>query len=137
MRGVALRTTVCSDRRRWVCGGFRGGLVIPVSFVVVSDPFHFVAVQFASVSTYFGCGFVLFLWWSPHHRFSPLLFLNLLLFLFDLIFGGGGGGVSTLPMMVLVLLGFTVVFCFHAGFYFTRVLFPLWFMRVFIFDWLE
>jgi hypothetical protein len=67
---------------------------------------------------------VLFLWWSPHHRFAPLLFMNLLQFLFDLIFGGGGG-VSTLPVMVmvLVLLGFTIEFCFHAGFYFTRVLF--------------
>jgi hypothetical protein len=51
--------------------------------------------------------------------------MNLLQFLFDLIFSGGGGGVSTLPVMVmvLVLLGFTIEFCFHAGFYFTRVLF--------------
>jgi hypothetical protein len=51
--------------------------------------------------------------------------MNLLQFLFDLIFNGGGGGVSTLPVMVmvLVLLGFTIEFCFQAGFYFTRVLF--------------
>jgi hypothetical protein len=31
MRGDALRTTVCSDRRRWVYGGLSGGFVIPAS----------------------------------------------------------------------------------------------------------
>jgi hypothetical protein len=32
MRGVSLRTTVCSDRRPWVCGGFRGGLLLLAVF---------------------------------------------------------------------------------------------------------
>jgi hypothetical protein len=115
MRAAALRTTVYSNLRRWVCDGFRGGSVISARFVVVSDPF-----LLCLCSTWFnffcfdlfGGGFVLFLWWSPHHRFALLLFFHLLLF--DLFFCGGGG-VSTLPVVVLVFLVHAQCFLFTCG----------------------
>ncbi|KAK2452992.1 hypothetical protein QL285_000731 [Trifolium repens] len=112
MRGAALRTTVCSVHRRWDCGGSHGGFVILVRFVVFLTRFRSSSVQsvsFCLCFDLFGGGFVLILWWSPHHHFSCFCFLIcfcLVCFWWCGCFtavGGGGVGVST-SVVVLVFL---------------------------------
>jgi hypothetical protein len=130
VRGAALRTTVCCDRRRWVCGGSRGGFVFPARFLVVSDLFHYVSVRFVLICfclNLFGGDFTLFLWWSPHHCFCSASILE----------------ATYVPVRSdfrwwCLCFWLTVVLHFHACFSFTCVLFPrFWFTRAFIFDGLE
>ncbi|KAK2356327.1 hypothetical protein QL285_093669 [Trifolium repens] len=124
MRGAALRTTVCSNRRRWVCGGFRGGFVIPARLVVVSDPFCFVSASICVVvvssppfcsasvfgSEFFGGGVVSTSSAPSLSSFRLRLGVGRWLWLPAVCFAGGGGS-SELDLEFLILCcGVWVVF---------------------------
>jgi hypothetical protein len=102
------------------------------------------SISFCLCFDLFRGGFVLILWWSPHHRFSCFYFLICfcsVCFWWCGCFtaaGGGSVGVST-SVVVMVFLGSRVVFCLHTCFCSTRVMFHgFWFPRVFcLFDGLE